>query len=46
MYRILEKKVLSNAVKSMIIKAPHVARAARPGSLSYLGSMRKEKGYP
>lgn len=36
MYRILEKKVLSNAVKSMIIKAPHVARAARPGQFVIL----------
>ncbi len=31
MYRILEKKVLSDIVKLMVIDAPHVARAARPG---------------
>jgi ferredoxin--NADP+ reductase len=31
MYRILKKEALSNLVKSMVIMAPHVARAARPG---------------
>lgn len=31
MYRIIDKKVLSKTIKSMVIEAPHVARAARPG---------------
>jgi ferredoxin--NADP+ reductase len=31
MYRILEKEVLSDVTKLMVIEAPHVARNARPG---------------
>lgn len=31
MYRILEKEVLSDVIKSMVIEAPHVARSAKPG---------------
>ena len=31
MYTILEKQVLSDTVKLMVVKAPHVARKARPG---------------
>lgn len=31
MYRIIEKEVLSDVIKSMIIEAPHVARSAKPG---------------
>ncbi len=31
MYRIIEKKELNSSLKSMVIEAPHVARAARPG---------------
>jgi len=31
LYTILEKQVLSDTVKLMVVKAPHVARKARPG---------------
>jgi len=31
MYEILEKRILSDAVKLMIVKAPHVVRNAKPG---------------
>lgn len=36
MYRILQKEVLSPAIKSMVIEAPHVARAALPGQFIIL----------
>lgn len=36
MYRILQKEILSPAIKSMVIEAPHVARAALPGQFVIL----------
>lgn len=36
MYRILQKEVLSPTIKSMVIEAPHVARAALPGQFIIL----------
>lgn len=31
MYKILDKEILTDVIKSMVIEAPHVAKAARPG---------------
>ncbi len=46
MYRILDKVVLSNKIKAMVIEAPHIAKAARPGQFVILRIIEEGERIP